>query len=167
MGRRPNPRLVKIHRSYTVDEAARLLSVHKNTVRAWIKTGLCTIDARRPTLIAGTELRRFLEAKSKSRKQPCAPGQFYCVRCRAPKAPAEGRADYVAMTNTSGNLRGLCPDCGTLIHRRVAHAKLDEFRAILNIIVMQAPPSIRETNGPSLNCDSKTETHTYANEQPG
>jgi excisionase family DNA binding protein len=165
MGRHPNPRRVKIHRSYTVEEAARLLPVHKNTIRAWIVDGLPTIDARRPTLIAGSELRRFLEAKCKKRKQPCAPGEFYCVRCRAPKAPAGAMADYIAVTSTSGNLRGLCPDCGTLIYRRVAHAKLDEFRAILDIIVMQAPPSIRETDGPSLNCDSKTETCTYADKQ--
>jgi hypothetical protein len=37
MGRHPNPRLVKIHRSYTVEEVARNLRKHKNTVRAWMK----------------------------------------------------------------------------------------------------------------------------------
>jgi excisionase family DNA binding protein len=163
----PNPRVAKTHRSYTVDEAARLVRVHKNTVRAWIKAGLRTIDARRPILIAGRELRRFLEARRKTRKQPCGPGQLYCVCCRAPKAPAGATADYITISNTSGNLRGLCPDCGNLIHRRVAHAKVDEFRAFLNIIVMQALPSIRETDGHSLNCDSKTETHAYADKQPG
>ena len=35
--RRPNYRLVKIYRNYTVEEVASLLSVHKNTVRGWIK----------------------------------------------------------------------------------------------------------------------------------
>ena len=90
MVRRPNPRPVKIHRSYTVEEVARRLNVHKNTVRGWIRGGLPTIDARRPTLITGSDLRRFLEAKNKKRKQPCALGQFYCVRCRAPKAPPLG-----------------------------------------------------------------------------
>ena len=59
MGRRPNQRLVKIHRSYTVEEIARL-NVHKNTIRGWIRGGLPTIDARRPTLITGSDLRRFL-----------------------------------------------------------------------------------------------------------
>jgi hypothetical protein len=166
MGRRPNPRLVKIHRSYTVEEVARLFPVHKNTVRAWIKAGLPTIDARRPLLIAGSELRPFLEARRKARRQPCAPGQFYCVRCRAPKAPAQAMVDYIALSRTSGNLRGLCPDCGTLIHRRAAYAKLGEFRAILDIVISEPPPSIRETNCPSLNCDSKMETGTYANKQP-
>ena len=116
-----------------------------------------TIDARRPTLITGSELRRFLEAKNKMRKQPCAPaGEFYCVRCRVPKAPAEAMADYIPINSASGNLRGLCPDCGALIHRRVALAKLDGFRAMLHIIIQQASPSIREINAPSLNCDSET-----------
>jgi Helix-turn-helix domain len=50
MGRHPNPRLVKIHRSYTVEEVARILQKHKNTVRAWIKQGLRPIDGRRPIL---------------------------------------------------------------------------------------------------------------------
>jgi hypothetical protein len=36
VSRYPNYRLVKIHRNYTVEEIARLLKVHKNTVRGWI-----------------------------------------------------------------------------------------------------------------------------------
>ena len=35
--KRLNPRRVKIHRSYTVEEVAMLFRVHKNTVRAWLK----------------------------------------------------------------------------------------------------------------------------------
>jgi len=31
--RHPNPRLVKVHRNYLVEEIARLFRVHKNTVR--------------------------------------------------------------------------------------------------------------------------------------
>ena len=48
--RHPNYRLVKIHRSYTVEEAAGSLGVHKNTVREWVKVGLPTSDGA-PTSI--------------------------------------------------------------------------------------------------------------------
>ncbi len=164
--RRPNPRLVKLHRSYTVEEVARVFPVHKNTVRAWIKLGLPVVDDRRPALITGRELRNFLEAKRKKRKQPCPPGHLYCVRCRAPKAPAGGMADYLPITSTSGNLRGLCPDCGTLIHRRVSRTQLDEFRAFLDITIPQALPRIRESTAPSMNCDSSRDDRADENAQP-
>lgn len=61
--RRPNPGLVKIHRSYTVEEVAKLYGVHKNTVRAWIKQGLPICDDRRPTIVLGREIAVFLQAR--------------------------------------------------------------------------------------------------------
>jgi hypothetical protein len=52
--------------TYTVEEAARTLGVHKNTVRAWLKRGLPTIDAERPTLILGRELAHFRRASQRT-----------------------------------------------------------------------------------------------------
>jgi hypothetical protein len=37
-------------------------------------------------------------------------------------------ADYIPMTETGGNLRGLCPVCEGLIHRRVSLIHLDRIR---------------------------------------
>ena len=71
--RRPNYRLVKIHRSYTVEEVARLFGTHKNTVRAWVKAGLPTCDSKRPTLILGRELAAYLQARRTKNKRPCQP----------------------------------------------------------------------------------------------
>src|SRR5690242_16476386 len=71
--RRPNPRLVKIHRSYTVEEVARTLGTHKNTVRAWIRQGLPTIDRQRPALVHGLDLVRFLDSRRKDAKTPARP----------------------------------------------------------------------------------------------
>jgi hypothetical protein len=58
--RRPDRRRVKLLRSYTIDEAARTLEVHRNTVRHWIKAGLRVIDDKRPILILGSDLADFL-----------------------------------------------------------------------------------------------------------
>src|SRR5215471_15431674 len=78
--RRPNPRLIKIHRSYSIYEAAQLLRAHKNTIRTWIKQGLPIIDRRRPTLIYGADLSAFLKNRRNRAKQPCPPGHMYCFK---------------------------------------------------------------------------------------
>ena len=151
--RLPNPRLAKIHRNYTVDEAARLYGVHKNTVRQWMKQGLPVSDDRRPALILGGDLRDFLTAKRTRNKQPCKPGEIYCVRCRAPKVPALGMADYLPLTITSGNLAGMCPDCEGMIYRRVSLAGLDAARGNLDVTVTVARQHIVESRNPSVNSD--------------
>ena len=123
-GRRPNPRLAKLHRSYTVQEAAAALGKHKSSVRRWIAEGLPTIDGARPTLISGRALREFLLQRHRALKQPCADDDIFCVKCRAPKKPLGGMVDFVPTSETTGNLQGLCPDCGRLINRRTSLNRL-------------------------------------------
>ncbi len=124
--KRLDPRRVKIHRSYSIEEAARALDVHKQTVRNWIKDGLPVMIGKRPQLIAGDDLRRFLQRRRASGKHPCGPGELFCLRCRSPREAAAGMIDYLPMTSLSGNLRAICPVCDALMHRRVSLSKLDE-----------------------------------------
>ena len=131
--RHPNPRLAKIHRSYTVEEVASRFGVHRNTVRAWVKLGLPTNDSKRPTLILGRDLAAFLKARREKNKRTCQPGEIYCVRCRAPKVPAADMAEYQVVTETLGNLIAICPDCGALMNRRVNLARLDHIRGRMDI----------------------------------
>lgn len=139
MGKRhPNPRLAKIHRNYTVGEVAGLFGVHRNTVRKWVKRGLPTNDDRRPMLILGRDLVAFLRARRAKNKRTCQPGEIYCVRCRAPKAPAGDMADYEPVTETLGNLIAICSDCEAIIYRRVSLAKLEQIRGQLDITMPQA-----------------------------
>jgi len=127
MGKRyPNPQLVKIHRSYTVEEVARLLGKYKNTVRNWVKDGLATIDGKRPMLILGPDLVAFLQARRRKNKQSCKPGQLYCVRCRVPKFPEGNMADYEPVTEKIGNMIAICPDCDSIMNRWVSMARIAE-----------------------------------------
>jgi hypothetical protein len=122
--KRLNPRRVKVHRSYTVEEAARLFRVHKNTVRGWLKLGLQPIDSRRPILILGRQLASFLHMRRERSRQRCRSGQLYCFRCRSPRASAGRMAEYLPLTPSSGNLRAICAYCGTRMYRRVSLYKL-------------------------------------------
>jgi hypothetical protein len=134
MGKRhPNHRLVKIHRSYTVEEVAKLLGKHKNTVRNWIKNGLATIDEKRPLLILGHDLVEFIKKRRAKNKQSCKPGQLYCVRCRVPKFPAGDFAEYSPVTEKFGNLIAICPDCDSIMNRLVSLARIKEVCGNLDV----------------------------------
>ena len=151
--RYPNPRLVKIHRSYTVEEVAMLLGKHKNTVRNWVKDGLATIDDKRPMLILGPDLVAFLQERRGKNKQRCNPGQLYCVRCRTPKFPAGDMADYEPVTEKFGNLTAICPACDSIINRRVSLARIWEVCGNLDISFPKELQHIVESAKPTENSD--------------
>jgi hypothetical protein len=155
--KRLNPRRVKIHRNYTVEEVAKVFRVHKNTVRGWLKAGLQPIDGRRPILFLGRQLAGFLHRRRERRRQRCRAGELYCFRCRAPRTSAARRADYLPITASSGNLRGICSDCGTRMYRRVSLRKLAMAVGDLQVLLPQAQPRIVESVDPSVNCDLERE----------
>jgi hypothetical protein len=140
-----------------------MLEAHKNTVRAWLRDGLMPIDQRRPVLIQGGQLASYVDARRKRRRQPCRPGEFYCFRCRMPKAAAAGTADYLPVTPSSGNLMARCSDCGTRMYRRVALRKLGAVAGGLRVSLPQAQQRIVECADPCLNCDLEREPDA----QPG
>jgi excisionase family DNA binding protein len=147
---RPDRRKVKIHWPYTVEEIARLLGTCRATVRRWIKQGLPTIDGGRPIMVRGADLLEFLNARAKP-KQPCPVGQCYCVKCRSARAPADRKVEFVVLTATTGNLRGRCPDCGTLMHRRTSLTQLQQVRTLLEVTVVEATRRLRDSTQHSTN----------------
>jgi hypothetical protein len=154
MGKRhPNYRLIKIHRSYTVEEIAKLFVIHKNTVRRWVKDGLATIDDKRPMLILGHILVAFLKARRVKNKQTCKPGELYCVRCRAPKSPAGDMTEYFPITEKFGNLIAICPDCNAFMNRHVSLAKIWQVRGRMDISFPEAVRQLIESANPTVNGD--------------
>jgi hypothetical protein len=71
-----------------------------------------------------------------------------------PRRPAGNMADYLPITTASGNLRGMCPTCETLIHRRVSWVRIDEIRGELEITIPQAQSHIGDSQSLSVSCDS-------------
>jgi hypothetical protein len=151
--KRFDARRVKIHRSYQVDEAAKVLGSHKNTIRNWLGNGLEPIDERRPILIPGSKLRDYLQTRRRQSRSPCGPGQIYCLRCRTPKDPRSGTVDYIPITPTSGNLRGVCPDCLGPIYRTVSLSRLATVTGKLTISYALGQQRLVEGDVPSGNCN--------------
>lgn len=137
-------RKVKIHRSYTIDEAARTIGAAKGTVRRWIDNGLPAIRDRKPFLIMGVDLSDYMAARSRP-KRSCPPGTCFCVKCDDARRPAGDMAEFVQVNGSSGNLRAICPDCGNLMHRRTSHAQLEVIRATLDVTIVDALPCIDDS----------------------
>jgi hypothetical protein len=153
--RHPNPRRLKIHRSYTVEQLVAALKVHKNTIRRWAKDGLRPIDDRRPTMFRGIDAADFVRNRRQAAKRPCRPGEIYCLKCRAPRIPAGLVADLNIKSTAIGWLEAICPTCGRMLYRRVNPARIDAVRGNLEITVRQAKERIVEPAAPSLNGDSR------------
>ena len=152
-----NPSRAKIHRSYTVEEAASLYDVFKGTVRNWIKAGLPTLNDKRPMLILGSDLAAFHLARRTRNKQKCKPGEMYCFKCRIPKSPDSNEVEFKAITEKIGNLIGICPACYSIMNRRVNIAKLNQVRGEMDFTIPLALQHIVESNQPSVNSDLKQE----------
>ena len=148
-----NPRLAKIHRSYSVTEIARLYGIHKNTVTRWVKSGLPTVDSRRPYLILGGELAAFLRARLLGARRPCGLGELFCLRCRVPRLPRDGLVTYEPQTPLLGNLSGTCSVCGAGVNRRTSAAKVQVLSRVLHITMPPGLLHICPSPSPSLNGD--------------
>jgi hypothetical protein len=153
MNHRADVRRVKRHRTYTVSELARVTGVHDHTVRVWIKAGLAVLSDARPILISGDEAKLFLAARRAARKTPCGPGRFYCFRCREPREPALGMADYVPFDDAIGNLSALCPVCATVMNKRASLARLGVVAARMEVAFPMGRTRLKESSGPTLNRD--------------
>ena len=153
MSRRINPNLVKIHRNYTVRELADRLGIHKNTVTHWQRNGLAPIEERRPYLFQGATVRAFLVSRNNARKRPCPAGMVYCFKCREPRYPVPTSIEYVPKAAGAGNLRAICSECGTSMHRRARQAAIASVLPGLLVQITEASPRLNGSSPPSLNCD--------------
>ncbi len=154
-GKRVNYRLVKRYRNYTVGDISRLLTVHKNTVREWIKRGLPVIDGQKPTLVLGSELKCWLAQRRKAAKQPCGPGELYCLKCRMPKRPALGMVDYKSKNDLTGCITALCESCERPINRNARFTDLPIIMPGMAIQFAEHQSSISGRANPPSNCDLK------------
>lgn len=144
MAKRLSGRRIRIHRNYTVDEAARIVEVAKGTMLRWVRRGdLPALKDKRPYLILGSELRAFVDQRKIGRTK-CRLHEAFCFTCRAPREPALGMADLRPRNSASAMLEALCSTCGQMMFKRVSQARISELRIHLDLTIKQAPPPLKE-----------------------
>jgi hypothetical protein len=142
---------IKQSNCYDPHEIARLLEIHPNTVRHWLKGGLQAIDGRRPTLVHGTVLRAFISERQKARRQKCGLGEFFCFRCRVPRSAWGDTADLATHTEKVARLTALCCVCETAMHRTIRREDISKIAALIDLQMM-APERLGESPDPIPIC---------------
>ncbi len=143
-----NPNLVKINRSYTFEELAAVFGVHKNTVAAWVKSGLPCLKEMRPFLILGADARTHLKKQRGSKKQKCQPDEFFCMRCKAPIQPAAGFVVYSPITATKGRLSGFCGRCECVVNKFISYASLESYALLFDLEKPKESKHINDSDNP-------------------
>lgn len=135
MAKRFSTRGISIHRSYTVEEAALIMSATPQTLRKWGCEGLRLLTDRRPHLVNGADLIAFMQTREEKRKRPkLEDGQVRCFKCGVCKKPLGKTAEYIPMTPTRGRLVALCGDCGSKCSLFIGKIKLALYSKVLNIV---------------------------------
>jgi len=153
--RRHSAQRVKRLRTYNVREAAKVTGATAGTVRHWLKTGLEPVRDCYPTIIRGLDLIDFLKRRATARKRPCGPGRLYCLRCKEPRRPAFDEVEFWPDGPQLGSLRGLCPSCTGMMHRRTSVARITAAAGDLQISFPQGDPRLGEPSHSHCNPHSE------------
>ena len=147
-----NVRLIKATWPYTVQEIAALLKVHKNAVLRWLNQGLQANRDKRPFLIRGDELIRFLTVRKHRNKHECNVTEFFCFKCRSPREAYLGIADVVIESPTRFRVKALCVLCGTAVNKMQGIKKLQKIQSVFHVQQL-AGQHLIECISPSVNSD--------------
>lgn len=135
MTRRHSARRIRAAQTYTIEEAALALGVSTGTIRAWVRTGLPLMKARRPFLILGEALRQFLADRATGAKVALQPGQLYCFTCKVGREPMGKMVDCLPQTARTARLVGLCEVCGCTCNRMISRSDIEEFGRLFELVI--------------------------------
>jgi len=147
-----NVRLIKATWPYTVQEIAALFEVHKNAVLRWLKEGLQANRDKRPFLIRGSELIRFLTARQQTRKCKCSLTEFFCFKCRVAREAYLRIADVVIESPSRFRVKAICAVCSTAVNKMQGIEKLQKIKNSFHVQQLEGQHLIGCTN-PSLYSD--------------
>lgn len=130
MKRNYDTRKIKGKRCYTVDALAGLLGTHPNTVRGWLrKDGLSAalIDQKRPLMMYGTAIRKWLKGRQQKRRWTCAANEMSCFSCNGPRQIKDGSFRILPSNTQKLFAQGQCVDCGRTLNRFETLANKDKL----------------------------------------
>lgn len=124
---KPNPNLVKIGTSYTVEDLARLFKVCRKTILNWHKEGLPCIDNSFPFMFNALDVKYFITKKRARKKFTCDLDEFLCLSCKKKVKAKKGSLKPVMHKNKKCYmLFGRCETCNKALRKMTSKTSLGE-----------------------------------------
>jgi len=121
---------IKLNYSYTSQELCKFLEISRSTYLNWKKKGLKVNG----NLIFGADLKEFCKKEQNKRKFKCSsPNECSCLKCYKPVIPWENIVDLIIYNKKLGNIKGLCPLCGSVVNRIFSVRKINEVKKLFNV----------------------------------
>lgn len=126
MGKKYNQKFIKVKRSYSPSEIAKLFGIDRKTCFRWIKIGGLRVIEKNtnPLLIIGQDLKDFIVKKQRDRKITLRPDEYFCVKCQKAVGAKIGSEKIIKTGKTIGknnkdqiNKIGVCKICGAKLNR--------------------------------------------------
>ena len=116
--------------AYDIDNICAIfkhLGLHPQTVRAWIKRGLKTIDKSKPTLIYGNDLITFIKKQNASGKCKTEFNQMFCLKCKDARPIYQNKVAITAKDRLI-KAQGKCRECKTMMFKSYKLIDIPQLR---------------------------------------
>ncbi len=126
---------VKYWYAYDVDDICALYAefgLHAQTVRAWQKKGLKTIDKGNPSLVYGYDLIEYLKEHNTKNKCQTAFDEMFCFKCQDARNIFQRKISIQHKAKTLF-VSGHCRDCKTVMFKTYKMDNLHELKRIFHV----------------------------------
>ena len=146
--------------SYSIEDICNMYSMHPQTVRKWIKIGLRTIDSKKPSLIHGSDLRKFLKKHNEKLKEHLDFEEFFCVTCKEAHIPLS-RKVYLEQNHQFIRSKGVCPITKKIMNRSY---KLSDYSRLKKAFSLEEMARLYDSSNSSLHTKINEENQKQGNE---
>ncbi len=148
--RKPDLRRIRTSKTYILPEIAKTLDRDIATIRSWVRNGLPLLSDQTPVLVAGYDLKDWLQQTWSLKKRKCQPDELFCFKCRKPSKVKNCTVRFVQRNNKTVSVKGQCAVCNTRMNQTRSLAKLAELQVLFNTPTPQMP-SLAEYSNASVN----------------
>ncbi|MFN3765193.1 MAG: tyrosine-type recombinase/integrase [Aliihoeflea sp.] len=129
--KRPDGRAIRVTKTYTVAELAAATNKTQGTIYDWVSQGLPTIDARKPLMFHGSDVKAWLDKRWGGRRNKLALGELPCMGCKKARQPLPQTVRFEARPNGSMNAKAPCPVCSSPMNKALKASDVAAFQNVL------------------------------------